>query len=185
SRGYSPMAVRFALLSGHPRKQLNFTLDSLHAAESALRKLQAIADRVIAAAGRTTADFYDAAEILRHRSSPELASLGLSSLREDLNTPGALGELFSERPSSDPAHAAPINEFRSLARIIYALGLNLHPVTADAAEAPASVRQLADQRWAAKAARDFKTADALRAEISAAGWSMLDRKDGFSLEPKK
>ncbi len=34
-KGYSPMAVRYALLAGHPRKQLNFTLESLHAAEKA------------------------------------------------------------------------------------------------------------------------------------------------------
>ncbi|HRG56547.1 MAG TPA: cysteine--tRNA ligase, partial [Lacunisphaera sp.] len=40
AKGYSPMAVRYALLSGHPRKQLNFTLDSLHAAESALKTLR-------------------------------------------------------------------------------------------------------------------------------------------------
>ncbi len=28
-------------------------------------------------------------------------------------------------------------------------------------------------------------ADALRKELAAAGWSMLDRKDGYSLEPAK
>ncbi|RFC49660.1 MAG: cysteinyl-tRNA synthetase, partial [Verrucomicrobia bacterium] len=32
AKGYSPVALRYALLMGHPRKQLNFTLDSLHAA---------------------------------------------------------------------------------------------------------------------------------------------------------
>ena len=31
----------------------------------------------------------------------------------------------------------------------------------------------------------FSTADALRKELTAAGWSMLDRKDGYSLEPLK
>ena len=39
AKGVSPMALRYALLMGHPRKQLNFMLDSLHAAESALEKL--------------------------------------------------------------------------------------------------------------------------------------------------
>jgi cysteinyl-tRNA synthetase len=38
------------------------------------------------------------------------------------------------------------------------------------------------KRWAAKQAKDFAAADALRAEIGAAGWQMLDRKDGYSLE---
>src|SRR6202789_922420 len=46
AKGYSPMAVRYALLSGHPRKQLNFTLDSLHAAESALQTLRAFGKAV-------------------------------------------------------------------------------------------------------------------------------------------
>jgi cysteinyl-tRNA synthetase len=41
AKGFSPMAVRYALLSGHPRKQLNFTLDSVHAAEKALTSLRA------------------------------------------------------------------------------------------------------------------------------------------------
>src|SRR5580698_692472 len=39
-KGYSAMALRYALLTGHPRKQLNFTLDSMHAAESALATLR-------------------------------------------------------------------------------------------------------------------------------------------------
>jgi len=182
-KGFAPMAVRYALLAGHPRKQLNFTLDSVHAAESALRKLRALADRTIAAAGRTVADFYNVSEILLHRASPDLESCGFASLQDDLNTPGALGELFSERDAL--RGSTPINQFRSLARTVYALGFDLHPVAAPAVEIPDKIQQLANQRWTAKIARDFKAADALRAEIAAAGWTMLDRKDGYSLEPGK
>ncbi len=40
-KGHDAMAVRYALLAGHPRKQLNFTLDSLHAAAKALATLRA------------------------------------------------------------------------------------------------------------------------------------------------
>jgi len=187
AKGYSPMAVRFALLSGHPRKQLNFTLDSLHAAESALKKLQALADRAIAAAGKTVADFYDTADLLRHRSDAQLSPRGLGSLLEDLNTPGAFGEIFSERKAGDSIDAAssPLDDFYSLARVIFALGLNLHPQTGPQADAPAPIRELAERRWAAKKAKDFKAADVFRGEIAAAGWSMLDRKDDYSLEPKK
>jgi cysteinyl-tRNA synthetase len=47
AKGYSPMAVRYALLAGHPRKQLNFTLDSLHAAESALKALVKFAEALL------------------------------------------------------------------------------------------------------------------------------------------
>ena len=52
-------------------------------------------------------------------------------------------------------------------------------------EAPAEIKSLAEKRWAAKQAKDFATADALRKELTASGWSMLDRKDGYSLEPLK
>jgi cysteinyl-tRNA synthetase len=44
---------------------------------------------------------------------------------------------------------------------------------------------LADQRWVAKKAKDFAAADRLRGELTAAGWSMLDGKDGYKLEPLK
>jgi cysteinyl-tRNA synthetase len=68
---------------------------------------------------------------------------------------------------------------------MFALGLNLEAATVPKAEAPAEVKALADRRWAAKQAKDFATADALRKEIATAGWSMLDRKDGYSLEKLK
>lgn len=184
AKGYSPMAVRFALLSGHPRKQLNFTLESLHAAESALKKLQALADRTLAAAGKSVSDLYDVREILAHRQDSSLPSRGLASLQDDLNTPGAFGELFSER-KNDGAPSDPLSDFRSLARILFALGLNLHPAPASQVAIPDAVRELADRRWAAKQTKDFKSADTLRGELAAAGWTMLDRKDGYSLEPKK
>ena len=69
-------------------------------------------------------------------------------------------------------------------RILFALGQDLttQPLQISA---PAEICALAERRWAAKQKKDFATADKLRAEIAAAGWSMLDRKDGYSLEPAK
>jgi cysteinyl-tRNA synthetase len=51
--------------------------------------------------------------------------------------------------------------------------------------APPEICALAERRLAARRAKDFKTADALRKELAAAGWSMLDGKDGYKLEPLK
>ena len=163
AKGYSPMAVRYALLSGHPRKQLNFTLDSLHAAESALATLRSY--RATLPDGGVTKDVF----------GPVLAAL-----QDDLNTPAALGALFSiTHRKSGEADAA------SFDRVMFALGLKLDVPPAARAEAPAEMKSLAERRWAAKQARDFATADALRKDLTAAGWSMLDRKDGYSLEPVK
>jgi hypothetical protein len=50
--------------------------------------------------------------------------------------------------------------------------------------APPDVVALAEQRAAARAARDFATADRLRDEIAATGWLVDDAGDGFALRTK-
>jgi hypothetical protein len=54
----------------------------------------------------------------------------------------------------------------------------------DAANAPAEVVDLAEQRAAAKLERDFARADDLRAQIAGLGFLITDSPDGFRLAPK-
>ena len=54
----------------------------------------------------------------------------------------------------------------------------------EAGEAPSEVRELAERRREARAARDFDEADRLRGEIDAAGWEVQDVADGFRLVPR-
>ncbi|HVU36258.1 MAG TPA: cysteine--tRNA ligase [Opitutaceae bacterium] len=163
AKGHEPMAVRYALLAGHPRKQLNFTLESLHAAESALTTLRAYRGKLPATGGDAS-----------------LFAPYFAALQDDLNTPAALGILFTivNRGSAGVDTA-------TFDRAMFALGFKLDAPTAPKAEAPDAVKALADRRWAAKQAKDFATADALRKEIAGHGWAMLDRKDGYALEPAK
>lgn len=161
--GHSPAALRYALLAGHPRKQLNFTLDSLHAAEKALTTLRNFRAHLEDQSG-------DAAGF-----APVFAAL-----HDDLNTPGAMGALFTiVNRGTDGVDAATFD------RVVFALGLDLAPPEAATVDIPAAVTALAEKRWAAKQAKDWPAADALRAEIAAAGWTMKDRKDGYDLEPAK
>jgi cysteinyl-tRNA synthetase len=158
--GHSPMALRYALLAGHPRKQLNFTLESVHGAEKVLGTLRHYRASLPASGG-------DAA----------VFKPVFDALFDDLNTPAALGALFGiiNKGSAGVDTAA-------FDRVMNALGLRLDVPAAPKAEAPAEVVALAEQRWAAKKNKDFAAADRLRGEIAAAGWTMLDRKDGYSLE---
>jgi len=179
-KGYSPMAVRYALLAGHPRKQLNFTLESLHAAESAIETLSSI--------GVVIGD--PANQIAGPENSTRFDGV-FSALHDDLNLPAALGSLFTAghklmgavggKPTKADADA--------FARILYALGIiPLTPAQlagAGSDDAPSHVQTLAEKRWVARAAKDWATADALRKELAAAGWTMLDGKDGYKLEPLK
>lgn len=50
-------------------------------------------------------------------------------------------------------------------------------------EAPQDVRELAERRADARAAKDFARADALREAIAEAGWTVVDEPGGWSLEP--
>jgi len=163
AKSFSPMALRYALLMGHPRKQLNFTLESLHAAEKALATLRAFRAALPATGGEANA----------------FATV-FAALHEELNTPAALGALFT-LVNRGPAGI----DAAAFDRVMFALGLKLDAPAAPKADTPAAITALADKRWAAKTAKDFATADALRKELTAAGWSMLDRKDGYSLEPAK
>ena len=163
AKGVSPMALRYTLLMGHPKKQLNFTLDSLHAAESALTTLHAY--RATLPAGGVTQNAFGPV---------------ITALQDDLNTPAALGALFTiiNRRDGEP-------DASSFDNAMFALGLDISQVSHPKSAVPAAIIALAEKRWAAKKAKDFKGADALRAELTAAGWSMLDGKDGYKLEPLK
>ena len=178
AKGYSPMAVRYALLMGHPRKQLNFTLDSLHAARSALATLAIFRTTITQATGDATLfnSFYEA-------------------LCNDLNTPAALGSLFSVVKRG----AVGVGTADFDRAVSDALGFKLPPAIHGSAHmvssasiasgtgfvVPADITALADKRWAAKQAKDWATADAIRQELSAKGWLMKDTKDSYTLEPSK
>ncbi len=198
AKGFSPMALRYALLSGHPRKQLNFTLDSLHAAESALKRLRSFTSSLISMSRVLNSDFSAPAFINEGWKDKDPAwTLFWHALENDLNTPAALGALFTiveknwewlEDSQNSPEVIGREDLKRGArhwAAVLYALGLDLTETAAPKADIPADIAALAEKRWAVKQAKDFAAADALRKELTTLGWSMLDRKDGYSLEPVK
>ena len=69
----------------------------------------------------------------------------------------------------------------------YVLGLDLDRVWATATAAddtPADVRELVAARAIARNARDFARADALRDELAALGWDVVDGPEGSQARPK-
>ncbi|MFA6286965.1 MAG: cysteine--tRNA ligase [Opitutaceae bacterium] len=184
AKGFSPMALRCALLMGHPRKQLNFSLDSMHAAESALQRLSNLRQNFIFAFKEFDEE---SAYTVFKKSYKEWRHLGnaWSSLCDDMNIPAAMGVLFSflEPLKSRKPTFEERAEFERL--VEDALGYSWTREAPHKADIPADIATLAEKRWTAKQAKNFAAADALRKELTAAGWSILDRKDGYSLEPIK
>ena len=176
--GHDAMAVRWVLLSGHYRQPLNFTLDNLAGARSALGKLSKFAAALEKQAAGT-----EAAPRLTAAVQP-----AWEALLDDLNVPKALGQLFTLVNGTAPASLGPAAAADTLAGVRWltgsVLGLVLPPAAEPAtAEIPPEIRALAEQRWAARTARDWSAADTLRAELTARGWEMKDGKEGYTLAP--
>jgi len=175
-RGFSAMEVRYVLIGAHYRKPLNFTISSLEGAREALAKLakgaRQLAAKVPEGTMISSADF-----------GPFQAAW--DALNDDLNTPGALGGLFTglrEAVKLDGKAAA--EALAGFNRMLKALGIDL-PEAADetGTEIPEEIRELAERRWQARLARDWAASDAMRDELAAAGWAVKDGKDGYTLAP--
>jgi cysteinyl-tRNA synthetase len=105
---------------------------------------------------------------------------------DDFNTPQALGALFdfaralSEHRDrglgSDAARADFAAGVAELVRLAGALGLLQRAGAAGGP--PAEVERLVAERTAARARKDFKRSDELRAEIQKHGWAVEDTASG-------
>jgi len=179
AKGYTPQQIRYALLSGHYRQQLNFTFKGLDDAKSALSKLRKTVKANLDGEGLSEADF---SKLVAPVNAFEATAFepAWNALCDDLNIPRALGEIFAALPKIGGK-----KDIEALGSLMYALGLDIFADKDDgesSAEAPADIADLAKQRWNAKALRDFAKADELRKKIGASGWTILDRKDGYDLK---
>jgi cysteinyl-tRNA synthetase len=103
-KGFSPRAIRYLLVSVPYRMKLNFTLDGLRGATSAVERLESLDLRLSEREGRKQKE---EEKISLKVNTPEATGGGFAervsaarraafdALEDDLNTAGALGALFS------------------------------------------------------------------------------------------
>jgi cysteinyl-tRNA synthetase len=91
-------------------------------------------------------------------------------LEDDFNTADALAIMHGWR------------DHELLRRALEVFGL---ASLAESEDAPAEIRELAEERQSARAAGEFARADELRDSIDAAGWVVRDVASGFQLFPKR
>ncbi len=188
NKGFTPMEIRYALTSGHYRQQLNFTLEGLAAARSTLRNLKKSLKRLLELSGIETKEF------IEPKQWEPLASYGSfepawNAIADDMNVSAMLGEVFKALHKIDAAALSKEQaraELSGLSLVLYVLGL--FPVAQElesqvSVEVPTDIQILAQQRWDAKAAKNWPEADRLRKELTDKGWKILDSKDGFTVEP--
>lgn len=155
---FDPMIVRFYYLQHHYRSPLDFSFDGLAAAEKAYRKL------CIAYGGDygviVDEDFKD------NLFFNELLAL----VGDDLNSVGALGLLFSQQEQDVETRAAGKLFLQKI------LGLSLQPLPEKTVIITVEIQKLIDEREAARIAKDWAKADALREKLIELGVEVQDKK---------
>jgi cysteinyl-tRNA synthetase len=163
------VAGRDALLmyfaEGHYRQPLAYSQDKL---ADAARRVEGIRN-----AGRRLVPGDSPEALARHRDA------FFDALADDFNTPRALAALAEWIREANAAHA-PVGDAH-MREMLGVLGLD-NLLDRDAG-APGEVTALAEQRAAARAARDFAEADRLRDELRARGWEVRDGAGGPELVP--
>jgi cysteinyl-tRNA synthetase len=161
-------ALRYALLSAHYRQPLDWSDATIEQATSTLNRLYGTL--------RDLAGIEVAAD-------PELPDAVEAALCDDLNTPAALAELA--RLAGEARRSDSPDEKRRLKAQLLAAGAIMGLLQQDpeawfgrGGDDDARIQALVDERSAAKQARDFQRADALRAQLAAEGVSLEDTAQG-------
>ncbi|WP_211473197.1 cysteine--tRNA ligase [Collimonas humicola] len=162
-QGFDPLAYRYLCMAAHYRSQLEFSWDGLQAAATGLQRLREAYHRWPHGGAA------DEAWMQRFRAE----------INNDLNFSRALA-LVWELVRSDTDAAVCKATLRAMDEV---LGLDLDGWRPASVAIPAAVAQLAAQRQAARAARQWQEADRLREQIRALGFLVEDTVAGPALKP--
>ncbi len=181
AQGFSGREVRWVLLGTHYRQALNFSFDACREARAALQRLDDFQARLREASAKPEAGTAETAEICAGQGQRFR-----DALADDLNISAALAALFDLvrmlnrqmdagrlAGAATAAVNATLREFDQVLAVLEADSTD---------EAPPEIVALAAERQAARKAKNFARADAIRAELQAAGWLIEDTPAGMRLK---
>lgn len=210
AKGWTGREVRYVLLATHYRMSLNFTFEGLAAARTALQRLDEFRARLVetgsagappavtgAPPGTPANDRIgggaDSERPGRARSPavPEWAAKGrdafTAALGDDLNISGGLAALFDLLRDGNRALDAKEVTAEQAAAVL-ALWNELDRVLGflqpPAADVPAEILALVEQRQQARKEKNWAASDRLRDELAAAGWEVKDTPQGPKVKQK-
>jgi cysteinyl-tRNA synthetase len=206
AKGYDPLAIRYALISTRYRESMNFSLQSLHEAASAVTTLRDLADKLqttVASideaagendrnAGVSPAGGADAlvggTSLPLQRSDQKLLDAISAVMDDDLNIAGALAALFTWAAPLTKQKQIPFPQARSalatLQQIDHVLGIIFPPLRSLPQETRAQIEALLEKRTAARAAKDWPLSDALRKDLLALGVEIKDTPTATIWRPR-
>ena len=164
-KGFDALAFRYFTFSANYRSPLNFTWESLQAAQNALNNLRDEVRDWEKPTGVDEASF----AVFKDRVS------------DDLDMPGAVAQLWAivkDEHIDTGVKAATVLECDKV------LGLGLEKYVAVPVEAPLVVRKLVEDREGARKNKDWEASDRIRDEIAANGFVVEDTANGPVLHEK-
>jgi cysteinyl-tRNA synthetase len=168
---YGGAAFRLAVLQSHYRRSMDLGPAELDAAAKGVDRLQSLVRRATAAGVDAETAPLDGPTVEQFRAAMD----------DDFNTPNAMAAVFdaaarANRAIDDGDREAAAVLVRTVLELTGALGLDLRRATSSADDA--EVDELVRQRDAARAGKDFATADELRDQLAARGVQLEDTPGG-------
>lgn len=201
-RGFHPLSYRYFTLMASYRKQLQFSMNSLAAAQTGLHRMLKSVAQLKEKAGhqdwyRTVeetkfsrgASFRVVRQMLEEGLPADASRAGAldEALSEDLNTPRALALLSTLLSDTS---VVPAIALRNVALFDLALGLSLLSTapeellvqTEEPGIAESDIEKLMAERKSARQNRDYRRADEIRQELLKAGIQLKDTPQGTTWE---
>jgi cysteinyl-tRNA synthetase len=182
AKGFTGREIRYLLLTAHYRETFNFTLEGLAGARTALARINECLAKLREIAGR---DAPPRGQADQQVGPTELVRDFTAAMDDDLNISAAWATVFdwvrdmnrrlAEHCLSAAEAATALTDWGKIDSV---LGVGAK----SEAEVPAEILALAEARTTAKQAKDFKRADAMRAELKAKGWVIEDTPKGPKLK---
>jgi cysteinyl-tRNA synthetase len=170
AKGFTGREIRYSLLSAHYRETFNFTLENLQGARVSLQRIDECLTKLRELAGAATG-----------KAQAEVLGLFSAALDDDLNVAGAWGVIFDwvrdtnrrlAENALDAAAAADALATWETMDSVFGVGAPAEVAV------PPEITALLEARQAARKAKDFKRADAIRDELKAKGWVIEDTPKG-------
>ncbi len=172
AKGFSPLALRYLVLTSHYRQGLNFTWESLKAAQNALERLYETAAKLkvskVSGVSKEMGEWKEKFE---------------EAVADDLGMPQGLAvvwEMLKSDLPNEEKYALLVDWDRVLG-----LGLAKLKVKSEKLKVPEKVEELVDERERLRKEKKFAEADEARKRIEAEGWLLEDTPEGPKLKKLK